>query len=57
MEDTISCPLVDASITSADCIENVDVVDGLIVEESMPDKYKVKEDWKEICRKCKFHEL
>lgn len=57
MEDTISCPLVDASITSADCIENVDVVDGLIVEESMPDRYKVKEDWKEICRKCKFHEL
>lgn len=57
MEDTISCPLVDTLIASADCIENVDVVDGLIVEESMPDRYKVKEGWKEICRKCKFHEL
>lgn len=57
MEDTISCPLVDEVITSAECIENVDVIDGIMVEESMPDKYKVKEDWKEICRKCKFHDL
>lgn len=57
MEDTISCPLVDALITSADCIENADVVDGMIVEESMPDKYKTKKDWKKICKNCKYHEL
>lgn len=57
MENTISCPLIDALITSADCIENVDVVDGMIIEDSMPNKYKVKKDWKKICKNCKYHEL
>lgn len=57
MEDIIRCPLVDTLITSAECIENVDIVDGMIVEESMPDKYKTKKEWKEICKNCKYHEL
>lgn len=56
MEDNnVLCPLVDNSIEAIDCIENRDVVDGMIAEESLPDKYKRKSDWKEICRKCKWH--
>lgn len=56
MEDNILCPLVDTLIDIGDCIENVDVVDGLIIESSLPDQYKQKENWKEICKNCKYHE-
>lgn len=55
MDDKIRCPLVDHDIDDIDCIENRDVVDDMIVESSMPDKYKTKENWKEICMKCKYH--
>lgn len=55
MEDNVYCPMIDSEIDIADCIENVDVVDGLIIENSLPQKYKQKHDWKEICKKCKYH--
>lgn len=56
MEDNIYCPMIDSEIDVADCVENIDVVDGLIVESSLPQIYKQKEDWKDICRKCKYHD-
>ncbi len=56
MGDNILCPLVDTLINIGDCIENIDVVDGLITESSLPDQYKQKENWKEICKNCKYHE-
>ena len=40
----VHCPLVDREIEDIDCIENRDVVDDMIVESSMPDEYKRKED-------------
>lgn len=55
MKDKVECPLVDELIRDIDCIENRDVVDGQVVESSLPDKYKLKENWKEICRKCIYH--
>ena len=55
MEYNVYCPMIDGEIDIADCIENVDVVDGLIIENSLPQKYKQKHDWKEICKKCKYH--
>ncbi len=55
MEDNVYCPMIDGEIDIADCIENVDVVDGLIIENSLPQKYKQKKDWKEICKKCKYY--
>ncbi len=55
MTDKVQCPLVDAEIEDIECIENRDVVEQLIVESSMPEKYKQKVDWKEICKKCKYH--
>ena len=57
MEDTLRCPLIDGTITPSDCIENVDIVNGIILEYSMPDKFKVKKDWKEICKNCKYHDM
>ena len=55
MENNVLCPLVDKLIDVADCVENVDCIDGLIVISSLPAEYKQKEGWKEICRKCKYH--
>lgn len=51
----VFCPLVNANIENIDCIENRDVVDEMIIDDSMPDKYKQKENWREICKKCKWH--
>lgn len=51
----VSCPLVDREIEDIDCIENRDVVDGMIIESSLPDEYKRKKNWKDICRNCKWH--
>lgn len=55
MEDKVKCPLVDGMIEDIECIENVDCVDGIIKEDGMPEKYKVKSNWKEICKNCKYH--
>ena len=50
MDDKILCPLVDKIITPVDCMENRDIKDEFI-----PDEYKVKENWKEICKNCKYY--
>ena len=50
------CPLVDQEIESVDCIENADAVDGIIQKENVPDRFKKKPGWEEICKKCKWHE-
>ena len=51
----VFCPLVDRKIEDIHCIENRDVVDGMLVESSLPDEYKRKINWKDICRKCQWH--
>lgn len=55
MADNVFCPLIDKNIEDIDCIENRDIADGMIIESNMPSKYKQKQDWKEICKKCKYH--
>ena len=52
----VFCPLVDRKIEDIDCVENRDVVDGMIVESSLPEKYKKKKNWKGICKNCLWHE-
>ena len=56
MKDNIYCPMADKFIGVGECVENVDIVDSLIVENSSPAEYKQKSEWKEICKKCKYHE-
>ena len=51
----VYCPLVDRKIEDIDCIENRDVVDDMIIEETMPDEYKAKRNWKTICKACEWH--
>ena len=52
----IVCPLIDDEIDPIDCIENTDIIDGFISDVShIPDKFKVKPNYKEICKKCPNH--
>lgn len=50
-EENVLCPLIDGIITPVDCMENRE-----IREESIPDKFKHKPNWKEICKNCKYYE-
>lgn len=51
----VRCPLVDRKIEAIDCIENSDAVDGMLKKDSVPNCYKEKADWEEICKKCEWH--
>lgn len=55
--DRVYCPLVDEEIENIECIENSDVAAGMMKEETLPQKYKEKEKWREICKNCKYHNL
>lgn len=50
----VMCPLVNKMIEDIDCIENRDVVEGLIKESSLPEEYKVN-NFRNICKNCKWH--
>lgn len=53
----VKCPLTDKEIDSFDCLENTDIIDEMYGNKSnIPDEFKVKPDYKEICKKCKYHE-
>lgn len=54
--DYVICPLVDKEIENIDCIETSDAVDGMLKKDSVPDRFKRKKDWEEICKNCKWHD-
>lgn len=49
--EKIKCPLVDDWISPIDCMENQDVNERFI-----PEQFKRKNDWKNICQRCPFRE-
>ncbi len=51
LDSVIFCPLVDEKIRIDDCSENRE-----IKEEFIPRKFKVKKNWKEICKNCKYQD-
>ena len=53
--EKVVCPLIDEEIEEIECIENRDCIDGIVSEESLPKKYMIKDGWKDICKKCKYH--
>ena len=57
MDSKIKCPLTDEIIEDISCIEVRDVVDDIIAESFITNEYKSKENWKDICKKCKFHNI
>ena len=53
----IICPLTNTEIDSIDCLENTDIIDGFISDEShIPDEFKQFPNYREICINCKYHE-
>ena len=54
--DHVRCPLVDSMIENIDCIENSAAVDGMIKKDSVPERFKQKTNWEEICKNCKWHD-
>ena len=53
--DHVMCPLVDAEIENIYCIENSDAVDGMLKKDSVPERFKKKSEWEDICKNCKWH--
>jgi hypothetical protein len=55
--DTIECPIIGEKIETGDCVFYSDVASGMIKEGCIPDRFREKTDWREICKKCKYHEM
>lgn len=47
--DKVKCPLTDDWEADIDCMENQG-----IIESSIPERFKQKKNWKEICEACPF---
>ncbi len=48
----MECPLVNGvEIEDYECLENADVADGIIKEDTLPSRFKIK-DWRSICAAC-----
>lgn len=52
----IRCPLVNEEIEVGECVTTVDVCDGFVKERVLDQRILKNEDWKDVCRKCKYHE-
>lgn len=55
MVDKVECPLVDKNIEDIECLETRDVVCKILKDECIPEEFKQKENWQEICKRCKYH--
>lgn len=49
--ERVKCPLVDDWIEDIDCMENQGIAESYI-----PERFKRKKNWKEICKKCPFRD-
>ena len=54
-ENKIKCPLIDEEIEIIECIVNSDCISGMIKTENIPDKFKIRKDYKNICKNCEYH--
>lgn len=49
-EERVVCPLIDGLITPIECMENREIHEDMI-----PEEFKKKVDWQDICRNCKYY--
>ena len=57
MKDKIGCPLTDGMIELMDCVVCSDTASGMLKEYCIPDKFKQKRNWRDICKNCIYHEM
>ncbi|MDD4508445.1 MAG: hypothetical protein PHN26_05885 [Eubacteriaceae bacterium] len=51
----VMCPLIGELISDDDCFEVCIVAEGEIKERVLNEKYRAKENWREICMNCTNH--
>lgn len=51
----VLCPLVDKEIDPMDCVDAVDCILNPDFLKNLPNEYKTKENFIEICKNCKWH--
>lgn len=54
-DDRVMCSLIDDKIDPMECVDVVDCVLNPLFLNSLPEKYKAKENFKDICKQCKWH--
>ena len=54
-DDRVMYPLIDEKIDPMECVDVVDCVLNPLFLNSWPEKYKTKENFKDICKQCKWH--
>lgn len=52
----IRCPLVNRKIEEGECVVTVDVCEGMIKERVLSKEITEQKNWRDICRKCEYHE-
>lgn len=57
MEDSIRCPLIEDMIEIGDCVVYSDIASGMLKETCIPEKFRKKKNWRDICEKCKYHDM
>ena len=55
--DEIKCPLIDDMIEIGDCVVCSDVSERMFKEECISERFRKKENWREICGSCKYHDM
>ena len=48
----VMCPLIDEMLSAGDCVAVTDITDGFIKERVLQDRFKEKENCREICEHC-----
>jgi hypothetical protein len=52
----VKCPLTNKEIEEGECVVIVDVCDGAVRERILSRQITENKNWKDICKKCEFHE-
>ncbi|WP_185966700.1 hypothetical protein [Clostridium sp. HBUAS56017] len=51
----VKCPIINKEIDIGECVVIVDVSEGCIKENMLPSDVKKIIKWREICKKCEYH--
>lgn len=52
----VKCPLVNREIEEGECVVTVDVCECMIKETVLSNEITEQKNWREICKKCEYHE-
>lgn len=48
----VMCPLIDEMLDAGGCLEVSDIARGWIKERNLDERFREKENWREICEHC-----